>query len=131
MTTNPDAILEVAFEHASTHGVGLRIVHAHIESEYLLDPQPTEATWLHDVVAPWALKYPEVPTSVAIVDDSPSHAILDESRRAQLIVVGTHGHGTVSAAFIGSTSRAVLHHAAIPTIVVPATAPAHREDPER
>jgi len=38
---------------------------------------------------------------------------------ADLIVVGTHGHGVLAAALIGSVARALCHHAHQPVLVVP------------
>lgn len=40
-------------------------------------------------------------------------------RKATMIVVGTHGEGAVSAAFLGSTALKLLHHSDIPVLVVP------------
>ena len=38
---------------------------------------------------------------------------------AALIVVGSHGEGAVSAAFLGSTALKLLHHSELPVLVVP------------
>lgn len=38
---------------------------------------------------------------------------------ADLIVVGSHGEGAVSAAFMGSTALKLLHHSELPVLVVP------------
>jgi nucleotide-binding universal stress UspA family protein len=38
---------------------------------------------------------------------------------ATLIVVGSHGEGAVSAAFLGSTALKLLHHSDVPVLVVP------------
>ena len=35
------------------------------------------------------------------------------------IVVGSHGEGAVSAAFLGSTALKLLHHSEVPVLVVP------------
>jgi nucleotide-binding universal stress UspA family protein len=38
---------------------------------------------------------------------------------ADLIVVGTHGHGVLAAAVMGSVARGLCHHAHQPVLVVP------------
>lgn len=38
---------------------------------------------------------------------------------ASLIVVGTHGHGVLAAALMGSVARGLCHHAHQPVLVVP------------
>ena len=40
-------------------------------------------------------------------------------KKAAAIVVGSHGEGAVSAAFLGSTALKLLHHSDIPVLVVP------------
>ena len=56
--------------------------------------------------------------------DVPS-AILDAATtsRADLVVVGTRGHGVVHRALVGSTSRRVLHHAPMSVLIVPSPVP--------
>ena len=41
-----------------------------------------------------------------------------DSRDADLIVLGSHGHGSIAAALLGSVSRGVLHEARRPVVVV-------------
>ena len=47
--------------------------------------------------------------------------LLEQSREkdAAAIVVGSHGAGAMSAAFLGSTALKLLHHSDIPVLVVP------------
>jgi nucleotide-binding universal stress UspA family protein len=48
--------------------------------------------------------------------------IVDASRDAELVVVGTRGRGAVAALVLGSTSHHVIQHAHAPVVVVPAPA---------
>jgi nucleotide-binding universal stress UspA family protein len=38
---------------------------------------------------------------------------------ASLIVLGTHGHGHIASALLGSVARGLLHQAACPVLAVP------------
>lgn len=51
----------------------------------------------------------------------PVDVLLEAAREkaAAAIVVGSHGEGAVSAAFLGSTALKLLHHSDIPVLVVP------------
>jgi myo-inositol catabolism protein IolC/nucleotide-binding universal stress UspA family protein len=61
----------------------------------------------------------EIRTS--IVQGSPADVLVDASGRAELLVVGSHGHGgRIAELVLGSVSRDVLHRARCPVVVVPA-----------
>lgn len=54
-------------------------------------------------------------------EGKPVDVLLEAARekKAAAIVVGSHGEGAVSAAFLGSTALKLLHHSDIPVLVVP------------
>lgn len=71
-------------------------------------------------VAPIRAEFPTV-TFVTHVELKPAAgAILDASGDAELIVVGSHGKGALSAVFLGSVAHSVAHHATCPVLLVPA-----------
>ena len=49
----------------------------------------------------------------------PSDALCIAAADADLLVVGSHGHGAVHDKLIGSTSERVTHHAPCPVVIVP------------
>ena len=52
---------------------------------------------------------------------SPLTAIIDYAKKisADLIVIGTHGHGAVAALLIGSVAEGLVRKAICPTLVIP------------
>jgi nucleotide-binding universal stress UspA family protein len=54
-------------------------------------------------------------------EGKPVDVLLEAAREKQAvaIVVGSHGEGAMSAAFLGSTALKLLHHSDIPVLVVP------------
>jgi nucleotide-binding universal stress UspA family protein len=62
----------------------------------------------------------EVQAETAHGDGSPSRTLLEgaEAHRAAAIVVGSRGRSAIGAALMGSVSRALVHHAPTPVLVV-------------
>ena len=56
-----------------------------------------------------------------VAEGRPVEVLLDtaKERDATMIVVGSHGEGAVSSAFMGSTALKLLHHSELPVLVVP------------
>jgi len=57
--------------------------------------------------------------SCEVVQSTAADALVEASRRADLVVVGTHGRGPVRSFLLGSVSQAVIKHAACPVVVMP------------
>ena len=53
-----------------------------------------------------------------LVRESPATALLDAAKDADLLVVGSRGHGGFAGLLLGSTSSQVAHHAPCPVLVV-------------
>lgn len=49
----------------------------------------------------------------------PGHVLVEVSKSAQLLVVGSHGHGDFVERLIGSVSQYCVTHASCPVVVVP------------
>ena len=62
---------------------------------------------------------PEITVSVATGEAT--EELVSASRDADLLVVGSRGTGGFSRLLLGSVSSQVVHHAACPVVVIPAT----------
>jgi nucleotide-binding universal stress UspA family protein len=122
-----EAALEFAFEAAALRQAPLRAVH--VWSDTFLDPRMTlVAPWdtveqehqvlLAERLAGWAEKYPDVAVQRAVERDHPARVLVEESARAQLLVVGSHGRGNVAGRLLGSVSHAAVHRADCPVAIV-------------
>ncbi|MEU4240257.1 universal stress protein [Actinoplanes sp. NPDC026619] len=79
---------------------------------------PAERSRLEEQLAPWRKRYPQVRLETVLTHDGAAAALVEATRHAALTVVGSHGHGTVAAALLGSTVLQLLHHADCPVMVV-------------
>ncbi|MGB8861089.1 MAG: universal stress protein [Ilumatobacteraceae bacterium] len=61
---------------------------------------------------------PSVRCQSIITEESPAKALIDAAAQADLVVVGSRGHGGFSALLLGSVSRTVLQHSPRPVVVV-------------
>jgi nucleotide-binding universal stress UspA family protein len=60
---------------------------------------------------------PEI--TVTVVRGDPAEELINASRDADLLVVGSRGNGAFAKLLLGSVSSKVTHHAACPVVVVP------------
>lgn len=60
----------------------------------------------------------EVPVSTVVAEGPAAAALLDAADGAELLVVGSRGHGGFSGMLLGSVSQHCVAHAACPVVVV-------------
>ncbi|AHH95889.1 universal stress protein [Kutzneria viridogrisea] len=65
----------------------------------------------------WQDKYPQVAVQRLLVNDRPGHALVEQSKHARLLVVGSRGRNTLTGALLGSTCHALVHHAECPVVI--------------
>ena len=124
-----EAALAAAFDEASWRGAELVAVHAWIE--FSDDPTVTskyspewdvvrenEAEMLAERMAGWQEKSPDVTVRRVVTHHPVMEALLTHAGDAQLLVVGSRGHGGFAGMLLGSTSQALIYHASCPLLVV-------------
>jgi len=72
---------------------------------------------LQRALSPWRDKFPDVPVETQIVAGSAARLLAGFSRRGQLLVVGTRGHGVLGGTLLGSVGLQLLHHAECPVLI--------------
>ncbi len=124
-----DLALNIAFEEASRRKTGVAVVRT-----FAADLQPwtvgvaplryeqeTAAEQLkRDLtthIAVWRDKYPDVPVELVVERGGPAATLIGMSWRAQLIVVGTRGHGAPGELFLNSVGLQLVHHAECPVLI--------------
>jgi len=120
-----EAATALAFDEASHRGVGLLALHAWSDVGVFpmlgMDWRDSERKGqeiLAERLAGWQEQYPDVHVERLIFCDKPSRWLLQESERAQLVVVGSRGRGGFTGMLLGSVSSAVAQSATVPVIVV-------------
>ncbi|NMO57288.1 universal stress protein [Actinoplanes sp. TBRC 11911] len=112
--------LVFAAGEAAARNVPLRIVRAWTPVTGLWAGTPMETRTVleserhafDELVATWRQKYPNLPITAEAVVDHPANALIEASKTAQLLVVGTRGRGSVRAMLLGSVSQHLLRNAA-------------------
>ncbi len=60
----------------------------------------------------------DVEIELRVVEGAPASVLVDESRAADLLVVGSRGHGGFTGLLLGSVSQQCAHHAECPVVIV-------------
>jgi nucleotide-binding universal stress UspA family protein len=122
------AVLDLAFAEAASRGTTVEALHAWHRPVVVPDWPDVTLQMLHtekeraQEVAAAALeaarvRHPGVTAELRVIEGSPSAHLVDSSQHAQLVVVGARGRGGFSGLVLGSTSQALLHHAACPVMI--------------
>ncbi|MFC3501968.1 universal stress protein [Micromonospora krabiensis] len=93
-------------------------------------PADTGQAMLEQAANDLADRWPGLRTEARQVAGGPGATLIEESRRAELVVVGSRGHGGFTGLLLGSVSGQVAAHAHCPVLVVrPADQPVPTRGP--
>jgi nucleotide-binding universal stress UspA family protein len=105
------AALAWAVDEARLRSARLVVVHAHLR------PDVEDARAALDAAVD-TVGIAGVPADRLVVGDRPAPAILAAAASADLVVLGSRGHGAFTGMLLGSVSHHVSHHAPCPVVVV-------------
>jgi nucleotide-binding universal stress UspA family protein len=124
-----ETALEYGFAYADRHGLPLVALHGYASgaSAYPLVPYPIEeevarlradaARAAEHSLRTWPEKYPGVEARADVAEGGAAQLLVEASRTAGLLVVGTRGHGGLVGMLLGSVSQAMIRHACSPVVV--------------
>jgi nucleotide-binding universal stress UspA family protein len=81
------------------------------------------ATALREVISEVAEENPNTEIHKEVAQGNPAKALIDSASDADLLVVGSRGHGGFTGALLGSVSQHCVHHAPCPIVVHGSPAP--------
>jgi nucleotide-binding universal stress UspA family protein len=127
--------LQWAVDEAWVHGARVRAVNAwcvYVGGGFPYPAPPVDAEDFEQVAhealetAVRALAPRDIDVETAAVYGSAADVLIHAAEDADLVVVGSRGHGGLAALVLGSVSRQVAEHAPCPVAIVPATMSAKR-----
>lgn len=126
-SSSSEAAIGFAFEAAAAREAPLLAMHAYADrvADRMIgnlidwDLMANEETRrLNAQLHRWVEKFPDVVVRPVPARDRPVHQLIALSETAQLVVVGSRGHGQLTGLVLGSVSNALMHKAACPVAVV-------------
>ncbi|HEU4425143.1 MAG TPA: universal stress protein [Pilimelia sp.] len=122
--------LALALQVAADRGADLIAIHAYYPPPIqplgydvpstVYDPHERDAAEqeaLEACLSPWREKYPKVKIDAMVAPDAAARRLMGASYAAQLVVVGSRGHGSFTGTLLGSVGLQLLHHADCPVLI--------------
>jgi nucleotide-binding universal stress UspA family protein len=131
-SADANAALVFAEEEARLRGATLRVVHAW-QYGYIgytgfeggmpalggdIKELQTAAEAALEASVSQAMAKPEVAIEQRVVQGAPAAVLVEESRDADLLVVGSRGHGGFTQLLLGSVSQQCAQHSECPVVIV-------------
>lgn len=112
-----DLALSAAFEYADVTGSPVAVVCAIPDAA---PPAQIESAYgrADALLEPWRRRFPDIDTTLQLVNGNPSRAVSEAVPQASLLVVTRPRAGSTFAAWAGSVARAAQHHTRCPIAIV-------------
>jgi nucleotide-binding universal stress UspA family protein len=85
---------------------------------YASQPQQNALDLLEKFVAGLDAREPAVDVHTVVAEGNPAEVLIERSKEADLLVVGSRGHGGFKGMLLGSVSHHLVAHAECPVVVV-------------
>ena len=126
------AALRWAYDEAVHHGASITVVTTWVPPTMPMTPPygslPTEGyaeqprvdalELLERFTADFEERTPAVDLRTSVEEGNPAKVLIERSREADLLVVGSRGHGGFAGMLLGSVSQHLVAHAECPVVVV-------------
>ncbi|MBM7493324.1 nucleotide-binding universal stress UspA family protein [Micromonospora luteifusca] len=110
--------LGFAAERAAQRQVPLRVLHAWTPGPGGAAGAPDERAAVEQALEPWRRTFPDLDVTVDLIPTGPAAMLIEVSRDARLVVVGSRGRGGLAGMLLGSVSQQLIQHANCPVAVV-------------
>jgi nucleotide-binding universal stress UspA family protein len=126
------AALDWALDYAAVTGAEVEVIHAYqIGLSWIDGYQPDLPRWeeeateaarrvIDTAVERALVAHPVENVTRSVVEGSPARTLIERSKDADLLVVGSRGRGGLPGLLLGSVSNQCTHHAPCAVVVVPA-----------
>ncbi|WP_016881456.1 MULTISPECIES: universal stress protein [unclassified Rhodococcus (in: high G+C Gram-positive bacteria)] len=101
----------------AVHSWGSDVPHVAKNDADEVSARQRERAVLAESLAGWGERYPDVSVREIVECGGTGEVLLRWCADAQLLVVGSHGHGALGRAVLGSTSQDMLHRARCPVMI--------------
>ena len=122
--------LRLAFEAAAARGADLVAVRAYVPLAQAVVPrdaqEAAERDALQSSLAGWREQYPSVKVEALLAVGRATKVLIGMTHAAQLVVVGSRGHGGFTGLLLGSVGQQLMHYAECPVLVADAPAATER-----
>lgn len=124
---SPESLAAAAWaaREAQRRGLPLRLVHAWIWQPHdvpVAEDLDTQKSWalrtLREAQEDLAARYPDLPIDTRQVSDLATPVLLDQAEGAEMLVLGSRGHGAIAGFLLGSVGQQVLARAKSPVVMV-------------
>jgi nucleotide-binding universal stress UspA family protein len=116
-----DAALRLAFDAAAARRTHVVAVKAYVPPAPSVLPlsavEAAERAELEASLAGWQDRYPAVKLEALLAVGRAAKVLIGVSHTAQLVVVGSRGHGGFAGLLLGSVGQQLMHHAECPVLI--------------